>query len=43
MDALFGEVGELDELVLVREPQLEARGAQAEAVERREVYRSTLT
>jgi hypothetical protein len=41
--ALLGDVRELDELVLGGEPQLEARRAQAEAEERLEVYRSTLT
>ena len=43
MHALLGETGELDELVLGREPQLEPRRAQSQVEERREVYRSTLT
>jgi hypothetical protein len=43
MDAALGDVRELDELVLVRQPQLEPLGAETEAEERLGVYRKTLT
>jgi hypothetical protein len=41
--ALLGDVRELDELLVRRQPQLEPRRAQAKLEERRDVYCSTET
>jgi hypothetical protein len=43
MHALLGDLGELDELGLRRQAQLEPRGAQAKREERRDVYCRTET
>jgi hypothetical protein len=43
MHALLGDVGELEQLGLGRQPQLEPRRAQPEAEERRDIYCKTLT
>ena len=43
VDALLGEARERHDLVLVRQPQLQPRRAQAETEERRELYCRTLT
>jgi hypothetical protein len=43
MNTLLGDVREVGELGLGRQPQLEPRGVQPQTEQRREVYRSTLT
>jgi hypothetical protein len=43
VNALLGDVRELDELGLGRQPQLEPRRAQPETEERRDIYCKTLT
>jgi hypothetical protein len=43
MDALLRKPGKLSDLVVIREAQLEPRGADAQAEERRQVYCRTLT